>query len=468
MEAAHRRVERDSSTLLAAVTDIAAGDDLDTVLRRVAATACRLLRAEYAVVTTLDDDAVADLVSHGDPPDDLPAPRGGPTGPARLTVPLEYDGHLVGRIHVGPAPDDAELLARLATAVAPVVDRARALDLSERRRAWQQATAAVTTALAPARDLADALDALVATLHQVTGAGRVAALHRDSHAELAVAGTDPALDLTERLAAVAGIVRVAQGDSATLIVPLPTERAPVGVLLLQRAGSWAVLRGLERELLVSFAGQVGAALDRARTAAAREGRVLAGERDRIARDLHDLVVQRLYAVGMRLQGARRDPARLDDVVGSAVTELDQVIRDLRATIFELGHGGGLSLREEVRALVGEYAGVLGFVPSLRHTGPVDAALSAEAAGQVLLTLREALSNIARHAGAGSARIELTASREWFMLRVVDDGTGLPTALGHGSGLANARHRADKLGGVMRLGPAHPRGTSLAWLIPASR
>jgi signal transduction histidine kinase len=111
--------------------------------------------------------------------------------------------------------------------------------------------------------------------------------------------------------------------------------------------------------------------------------------------------------------------------------------------------------------------VLGHRPSLRLVGPVDTALTPAVADDVLLVLREALSNIARHADATAAQVELTASAAWFMLRVSDDGVGMTPEPGVPSGLRNAQRRAEALGGVMRMGSASPRGTSLVWMVPAA-
>jgi signal transduction histidine kinase len=197
--------------------------------------------------------------------------------------------------------------------------------------------------------------------------------------------------------------------------------------------------------------------------------LLVADRDRIARDLHDLVIQRLYATGLQLQAARRaDGAAMIAALTTGVRAIDTAIRDLRATVFELNHGRRRSLAGEVRAMVEEYAATLGFRPALRISGPVDTALTEAVADEVLLVLREALSNIVRHAGASTAQVDLTASAAWFMLRVADDGVGMPTGASVSSGLRNARRRAEALGGVMRTGSVTPHGASVVWLVPASR
>jgi signal transduction histidine kinase len=201
---------------------------------------------------------------------------------------------------------------------------------------------------------------------------------------------------------------------------------------------------------------------------------LAAERERIARDLHDLVIQRLYAAGMQLQAVRRtdrvDAATIDSTVEATVRDLDATIRDLRAVVFELRRSRSRSMLAEVRALLDEYGAPLGFAPALRFSGPVDAVLSGAVGDHVLATLREVLSNVVKHARAGAAQVELHVSTDWAMLRVSDDGVGIaPDTTGVlGSGLGNLRARACGLGGVMRIGAARPRGTCVEWLVPVGR
>ncbi len=195
-------------------------------------------------------------------------------------------------------------------------------------------------------------------------------------------------------------------------------------------------------------------------------RLIAADRARIARDLHDLVIQRLFATGLQLRAAQSgDSTQMATALADGVHQLDLTIRDLRATIFELGRGSGPRLTDEVRALSEEYAVVLGLVPMLRFNGEVDGALTGATRDQVLLTLREALSNVARHARASAVSIELQASPAWFMLRVSDNGAGPGHDPGPGSGLRNAQVRAERLGGVMRTGAVEPHGFCLVWMVP---
>ncbi|GAA1478370.1 hypothetical protein GCM10009623_28160 [Nocardioides aestuarii] len=153
--------------------------------------------------------------------------------------------------------------------------------------------------------------------------------------------------------------------------------------------------------------------------------------------------------------------RLDAAVG----DLDNTIAAIRGTIFELQSPQQDSLRAEVRALVREYVPVLGFTPLVTTTGPVDTAVPARVRDQLLPVLREAVSNVSRHALAEHAEVELSVTGEEVRLVVSDDGTGIPDQPARESGLRNARRRAADLGGTLALTPRTPSGTVLTWTVP---
>jgi two-component system, NarL family, sensor histidine kinase DevS len=191
------------------------------------------------------------------------------------------------------------------------------------------------------------------------------------------------------------------------------------------------------------------------------------DRERIARDLHDRVIQRLFAAGMALQGtiAMAGPAaaaRIDGVVG----DLDAAIREIRETIFTLQHERppARSVRAEIVALADSAAGQLGHQPALDLQGPVDTAVSDEIAGHLLAVLREALSNVARHARARATQISLQVTDHDLVLSVSDDGAGM-SGTARRSGLANLRQRAEALGGSFTIGQPPGGGTGLEWRVP---
>jgi signal transduction histidine kinase len=193
-----------------------------------------------------------------------------------------------------------------------------------------------------------------------------------------------------------------------------------------------------------------------------------GDRERIARDLHDVVIQRLFATGLQLQGVASVAGDSDigTRLGLAVDDLDLTIKAIRGTIFELQHRQFDSLRAEIRGLVRDYLPVLGFAPTVVTSGPVDTAVPAQVRAQLLPVLREAVSNVARHAHADQAKIEVRVSATELRLSVSDNGVGLAEDRSE-SGLRNVRRRAGQLGGWVELTSNATRGTTLVWRVPIS-
>jgi signal transduction histidine kinase len=194
---------------------------------------------------------------------------------------------------------------------------------------------------------------------------------------------------------------------------------------------------------------------------------MAEDRDRIARDLHDLVIQRVFGAGMRLSSmlptaTGTNETRLREVVG----ELDSVIRDIRTTIFDLQTGTSVrgGLRASVRKLAVDAGERLGFSPRVRFSGPVDTVVDLDAGEQLLAVLRESLSNVIRHAGAESVDVEVTAGQD-LVLMVSDDGVGPGSGGDEGFGLRNMASRAAALGGSFEMGTRDPQGTVVDWRVP---
>jgi two-component system sensor histidine kinase DevS len=205
--------------------------------------------------------------------------------------------------------------------------------------------------------------------------------------------------------------------------------------------------------------------------AAREELALVEDRERIARDLHDTVLQRIFATGLTLQGtaARVPTPELRERIESAVAELDTAIRDIRTAIFSL-HATSQpgALRQRTMAIAAEAARVLGFSPVVRFEGPVDTAVVEEAGEALLAVLRETLSNVARHARASRVEVDVEVKgRDGLTLRVADDGVGLSGDCRQvgGRGLANIEERARALGGSCDIGPGPAGGTVARWWVP---
>ena len=194
------------------------------------------------------------------------------------------------------------------------------------------------------------------------------------------------------------------------------------------------------------------------------------DRERIARDLHDVVIQKLFAAGMSVQSvaARSDDPHQAERLSRVVDDLDDTIREIRSAIFSLQADASDTpgLRASVLRIVDDEQPALGFAPHVRFDGPVDAT-GERVAAELLPAVREALSNVARHAEASSVEVEVERSGDFVTLRVSDDGRGLPDVIPGGHGLANLSERAEKLGGRCRATTRARGGTELEWRVPDS-
>ncbi len=190
------------------------------------------------------------------------------------------------------------------------------------------------------------------------------------------------------------------------------------------------------------------------------------ERDRLAADLHDLSIQRVFGLGLSLSArASRDPA-LGHELEPLITETDRIIRELRSVIFDVAPPAkGTSVRSAIGEVVHESERALGFVPNLELRGPIDAAADGELGENLLAVLHEALSNVARHAGASRVDVTVVVEDGEVSLTVLDDGRGPGPTSGPGNGVRNAAARAAKLGGRAALAAAVDGGACLAWRVP---
>jgi len=195
------------------------------------------------------------------------------------------------------------------------------------------------------------------------------------------------------------------------------------------------------------------------------------DRDRIARDLHDRIIQRVFAVGMMLQGTLGLPelAQVFKKIDRAIDELDNTVTEIRTAIFELGSGmGPHGLRQRVLDLVEGLTSMLGSRPEVTFHGPIDGGLSQDIADNVIAVMREALTNTAKHAHATRIRVTLTVGDN-VQLDIADDGSGMKVPNGNGNGnglgLTNLANRARGLGGTFEVAAAEGGGTRVLWRVP---
>ncbi|MFF6813625.1 GAF domain-containing protein [Streptomyces sp. NPDC012403] len=422
-----------------------------------------------------------------------------------LGVPIRVRDHIFGNLYLTEKrggqqfdEDDESVLATLAVAAGVAIDNARLYEESRLRERWLQVNAEITHTLMSGADQGGVLPLIAERAREITASAL-------SVVAMPVSGTDTlAVELAvgQQADAWRGIVLPTEG---TLIGQAFVQRAPVsspdvscdsrvsagpprfdglgpavavpigtgdetrGVVLLVRQSGGREFTGKETEPLQVFAAQAAVAMELAERREDAEQIALLEDRDRIARDLHDLAIQRLFATGMTLQSAGR---RVQDPVASkrilrAVDDLDETIKIIRSTIFGLrsrDDDAAPGLRSRAVRAIGEAAPLLGFAPSVRMEGLLDTHVPAATADHVLAVLTESLTNVARHAGADRADVVLETDGKQVRLTVTDNGVGIPDG-GRRSGLTNMAERAQKLGGGMELESPGGKGSRLVWHAP---
>jgi signal transduction histidine kinase len=281
------------------------------------------------------------------------------------------------------------------------------------------------------------------------------------------AGID-GLGLGERLTEV-------MAAGALMVLPLGNQQHIKGVLIVARARGRARFSAADLDMATTFANHAAVALELADARADQQRVVLLEDRDRIARDLHDHVIQRLFAAGLSVEGVASGmpPTPASARLAEVVADIDETIRQIRTSIFQLR--GPLAVRTgELRArllqVAAEVRPLLGFDARMSFVGPVDAAVPDELVDDVVAVVREGLTNVGRHAKATQAGVEISADGAELSIEVTDDGIGVSPSDRIG-GLANLRRRAELLGGSFDVTSPLPephdrgRGTSLRWAIP---
>ena len=423
---------RAAEALLEAVMAISSNLEMHHVLDRIVVSSCELTGARYGALGVIGGDGVlSDFVTHGLDDEtrarigDLPRGRGilrGSSSSTRrrcgcptsrttrrrtasppnhppmtsfLGVPVRIRGTVFGNLYLtekaggGEFTEQDEVLVQaLASTAGFVIENARAYALSERQRAWLEAAALLKDALEPPVAVDDALYQVALGARAVARATAVGVLRFDADGGISVLvqdgrEADRVPDLVARLDA--DIRQAAVGDQpdpveldrfrTAVVLRLHAQFLPDVVLLVVLDSSDALASPATKELewLTAFADQAALALDRVQALADRQELAIVSDRDRIARDLHDVVIQRLFATGLSLQGVRAtasNPA-VAERIDRAVADLDTTIRDIRTTIFELNQRAAGTVRQGVHDLAREYTPVLGFGPTVRTHGPVE-------------------------------------------------------------------------------------------------
>lgn len=255
-------------------------------------------------------------------------------------------------------------------------------------------------------------------------------------------------------------------------VPLKVRDEVYGNLYLTDKIGWSEFTSDDEALVAALALAAGVAIQNVRLHERVQEVAVYADRDRLARDLHDTVIQRLFAVGLSLQSmaSAMTTEGLVNRLEAAISDLDDTIRQVRSTIYELGSVGvEQGLRARVQSLVRELEPVVSFELHLSFDGLVDSAVSDQIAEHLVSAIRESLSNVERHAWATQASVRLSVGKGLCLLQVTDNGRGMdkPDESHRGFGLANLQRRAEKLHGTFAIESPESGGTRLTWQVPLS-
>ncbi|MFZ4281389.1 GAF domain-containing protein [Streptomyces rhizosphaericola] len=429
-----------------------------------------------------------------------------------LGVPIRVRDEVFGNLYLtekrGAADFDAEdeaVVSTLAVAAGIAIENARLYEERRIRERWLAASSDLTRALLSGEDETEVLEEMLAQAVGITGAdlgvfyligtagemtgslalGEKAESHRgvvlpSSRGTLAAAAL--AEDGLVTVEDVSSDPRVQvqperwHGFGPAVAVTVGTKERLSGVMILGRVLNRPAFVHAEITALPGFAGQAALALELADRRSDSERMSLLADRERIARDLHDLAIQRLFATGMTLQSARPlvEHPEAAERLARAIDDLDTTIKIIRTTVFGLREretpGQGSKLRSRLVQAVDAVTPALGFAPALRVEGLIDTEVPRVVADHAVAVVAEALSNVARHAGARRAEVSVIADDGVLTVTTSDDGVGLrvPDDRGRG-GICNLTERAERLGGTLSLrAKSHPRrGTVLEWRVPLS-
>jgi signal transduction histidine kinase len=502
--------------LLDAVVAVSAGLELEGTLNRIVRIAVDLVDARYGalgvvgpdeqelltefVYVGVDDPTLGVLIENPHPIRDNQelAPRG------VLGAPIRVRGELFGNLYLTEkrgggnfTEDDGIVLKGLAAAAGVAVENARLFEESRLRERFMEASSEVNSHLLGGGSSQDALELIARRARELSNADCALILLSDgvppSQVVVRASSCDGCVDVVgmsissdEPLVAQMFEMQGAElvPDLAAIIpdswlgprkdfgpavaVPLRAGNVVSGVLLATRIRGGQKFVRDHVPLLASFADQAAFALELAEKHRQQRQLDVLADRDRIAGDLHDHVIQRLFATGMSLQGTVRripDPA-VRRRVGRAVEQLDETVREIRTSIFDLhttGTDGAASLRRRMLDIVEELSTDCDVSPQVRISGAVDTLVPDELATHAAAVLREAMSNAVRHSQAGTIVVTVEAATD-LIIDVLDDGVGMPPGVAR-SGLLGVERRAAKCGGRSVVAPGPEGGTRLTWRAP---
>ncbi|RSN24186.1 histidine kinase [Streptomyces sp. WAC 05977] len=443
---------------------------------------------------------VQDLTQH---PASVGFPANHPPMHSFLGVPVRVRDEVFGNLYLtekrGAAEftaDDEVVLQALAAAAGVAIDNARLFERSRTRERWLEAVAEVNGELLGGASVTDTLNLIAARVRELSAADQVLILlatevgqpltvsvfagERTTAVEgTSLAGGHPAIDQVldsgqPSLVPDLGTVSSGQAEPAleglgpAAVIPLNSTSGVGGVLIVGRDKGSPQYKADQIPMLSSFADQAAVALEFGEKQRNQRLLDVLADRDRIAQDLHDHVIQRMFATGMSLQSIvpRVPDAFARDRVTQAVEQLDRTVREIRTSIFDLhtsGSDASKSLRRRLLDAVTELTTESTLTPSVRIAGAVDTLVPQTLHEHAEAVVREALSNAVRHSGADEITISVEADRE-LTIEVADNGIGIPQE-GRRSGLSNLADRAERCGGEAEFGDREGGGARVLWRVP---
>jgi signal transduction histidine kinase len=527
------RAQRRLRDLLRATTTVVERLDLEVVLRRIVEAAMALVDARYGALGVIapDGNGLERFIHVGVDPQTvahighLPAGKGllgaviADHAPIRLEhltadprsvglpahhpdmdsflgVPIRVGDQVYGNLYLTQGAraaftaDDEELVVALAATAGIAIENARLYDITRAREAWSATTADVMAAMleATGEDVLEVIAEHVGSLIDVDLVAvvvphgddefRVTTVRGNSAGQwrgqvIPAAGTLASRALaTRRAASVDGQTGLFEGQrdlGPTVAIPLFAGEEPLGVLTVSRRPHAPAFTAVDLDMAFAFAGQAGVAIEVVRAREDRRRLDLARDRARIARDLHDHVIQRLFGAGLSLQAVSATAdAETSAAIETQVDAVDAAIKDIRTVIFALGSGDRAQSRrprDRMLNVVSELSTGMPVTPRITFAGPLDSLVSAALADELAAVLRECLTNVAKHAHAQTVEIDLSIAAGVVTLRVEDDGTGIPPSVPL-SGLANLTERATLLDGTCTIAQRTGGGTRITWAVPA--
>jgi signal transduction histidine kinase len=392
---------------------------------------------------------------------------------------------------------DQELVSALAVAAGLAIENATLFGEGRRREEWLDAIARIGHELLGGAPLDEVLEHIASEAVSIARADDVRLMLADSDGDhLTIVATHGVnAEATRNLAVpvegtaagdafVSGTARLVEDAMSdprvyqpaiealrpgpVIYAPMVTADETLGVLSVDNAKGGRPFEPIDVDVVTSFARQAALAIKLARSRADREHIHTLEDRERIGRNLHDTVIQRLFAVGMQLQaGLGGDTAQQRARIEKAIDEIDATIKEIRTSIFSLSVPPAQGLRHEILTLVDGYAERSDFEAHVVFDGPVDTAVSSTIAEEVQAVVRETISNVARHAHATHLDVSIGVGDGIVVVRIEDDGDGIDPARTRRSGLLNLERRAEARGGTCEV-TSSPKGTTVTWRVPVQQ